>query len=189
MWYDSREQIKSGTRAHGDRIGWPQMPPEQIPGMKKYFQEHSLDQVFNRVWTGGITSIKASKHAYGYFWFIFFYALYFILILYMNRKKTWLLLKEHIFLFLFLVCYFGVFFGLNAWWNYLGPSVRHILTLFLPFLFVVNLIIRQLPEKKLYIAGRTLRVDVVFNVFISVVLLYNVYIIMTTRLYAMTGGM
>ncbi|HPG40390.1 MAG TPA: hypothetical protein PLP19_15580 [bacterium] len=189
MWYDSREQIKSGTRAHGDRTGWPQMPPEQIPSMKKYFQEHTLAQVFNRVWTGGITSIKASKQAYGYFWFIFLYTLYFILILFMNRKKTWLLLKEHIFLFLFLFCYFGVFFGLNAWWNYLGPSVRHILTLFLPFLFVVNLIIRQLPEKKPTIAGRTLRVDVIFNVFISVVLLYNVYIIMTTRLYAMTGGM
>lgn len=189
MWYDSREQMKSGTRAHGDRVGWPQMPPEQIPGMKKYFQEHTLAQVFNRVWTGGITSIKASKQAYGYFWFIFFYTLYFLLVLFMNRVRAWQLLKQHLFLFLFLFCYFGVFFGLNAWWNYLGPSVRHILALYLPFMFVVNLIITQLPEKKLKILRRPVHVDVVFNVFISILLLYNVYIILTARLYSMNGGM
>jgi hypothetical protein len=30
MWYDSWEEAKKGTRAHGDRVGWPDMPATAI---------------------------------------------------------------------------------------------------------------------------------------------------------------
>ncbi|MBN2412342.1 hypothetical protein JXQ31_11675 [candidate division KSB1 bacterium] len=188
MWYDSREEMKSGTRAHGDREGWPDMAPEMIPSPKKYFQEHSIGQVFNRVWTGAVTSLKANKHAYGYFWYLFYYLIYFLLLVLINLKKSVELAKEHIFLFLFLISYFGVYFGLNAWWNYLGPSVRHILAIFLPFMFIVNYIVTLLPEKTLNIWRYQVSFEKVFNVFISIMLIYDIYTILTFRLITIMAG-
>jgi len=188
MWYDSREEMKSGTRVHGDREGWPKMPAEMIPSSKKYFQEHSIGQVFNRVWTGLVTSIKANKHAYGYFWYLFYYFLFFVIMVILNFKKSLHLAREHIFLLLFLVSYFGVYFGVNAWWNYLGPSVRHILAIFLPLMFIVNYIIKLLPETRINIWRYNVNFVKVFNVFIYIILIYDVYTILTVRLLTMMAG-
>jgi hypothetical protein len=33
MWYDTHEQVMTGTRVHGDRQGWPDLPPQEIPSM------------------------------------------------------------------------------------------------------------------------------------------------------------
>ncbi|MCE7984836.1 MAG: hypothetical protein DYG89_26995 [Caldilinea sp. CFX5] len=43
MWYDSWEEAKQGTRAHGARVGWPDMPPEEIPSLRKYLREHTAE--------------------------------------------------------------------------------------------------------------------------------------------------
>lgn len=55
MWYDSWEEAKQGTRAHGDRVGWPDMPPEAIPSLSKYLREHTNEQIVNRFVDGGRT--------------------------------------------------------------------------------------------------------------------------------------
>ena len=31
IWYDSWDDVMQGTRVHGDRVGWPDMPEDQIP--------------------------------------------------------------------------------------------------------------------------------------------------------------
>ena len=188
MWYDSRQEMKSGTRAHGDRTGWPDMPADQIPSAKKYLREHSLSHVMHRIIHGGITSIKAAKRAYGYFWYLFFYLVFFIYMVIKNWKASLDLLKQHFFLVMYLASYFGAYFILNAWWNYLGPSVRHILALFLPFMFIVNLIILMLPDHHIRIAGKRINVYLVFQVAVSLYLIFDLYFILSARLYAMTGG-
>jgi hypothetical protein len=39
-WFDSWPEAEALTKAHRDRAGWPQMPPEQIPSPGKYWREH-----------------------------------------------------------------------------------------------------------------------------------------------------
>lgn len=34
MWYDSWDEAERGTKAHGDRDGWPNMPADQIPSFR-----------------------------------------------------------------------------------------------------------------------------------------------------------
>ena len=51
IWYDSWGEAKFGTKAAGDREGWPDMAEEEIPSLTKYLNEHSaadIAQRFNR---------------------------------------------------------------------------------------------------------------------------------------------
>ena len=45
IWYDSWDEVLAGTRAHGDRLGWPDMPAEEIPSASAYLQTHSLSEM------------------------------------------------------------------------------------------------------------------------------------------------
>lgn len=49
MWYDNWAQAKRGTRAHGDREGWPKMSESKLPSARKYFASHSAPQIARRV--------------------------------------------------------------------------------------------------------------------------------------------
>lgn len=48
MWYDYWAEAKEGTKAAGDRDGWPDMPDEDIPSLTKYLEEHTLAQIVQR---------------------------------------------------------------------------------------------------------------------------------------------
>lgn len=57
FWCDSWAQAEAATKAHGDRVGWPTMPADQIPGPAKYLREHTPRQIaarfahgFEEVW-------------------------------------------------------------------------------------------------------------------------------------------
>ncbi len=52
VWYDSWEEVENGTKLYGDRIGWPNMPEENIPSFNKYLNEHSIDDIINRFFYG-----------------------------------------------------------------------------------------------------------------------------------------
>ena len=52
VWYDSWGEAKFGTKAAGDREGWPQMPAEEIPSLTKYLEEHTTAQILGRLASG-----------------------------------------------------------------------------------------------------------------------------------------
>lgn len=48
VWYDSWGEAKFGTKAAGDREGWPDMPKDEIPSLTKYLNEHSATDILRR---------------------------------------------------------------------------------------------------------------------------------------------
>ena len=76
---NSWEQAEQGTKAAGDRRGWPKLPADQIPSMGKYLREHSINQIALRLFYGGRTVISNLRHSFGYFNYIALYiSLFFI---------------------------------------------------------------------------------------------------------------
>ena len=137
IWYDSWADVKKGTRAHGDRVGWPKMPPDQIPSLKKYFQEHSFDQFIGRLLKGLIKVPAKAFYSYGFFKYLCLYFSICILIIIRDYPKFWELLKNHrkyIFL-LYAVVYFFGYYLLYAFYTSITSGVRLPLAQFLPAMF------------------------------------------------------
>lgn len=72
VWYDSWMEAKAGAKAAGDREGYPDLSPEEIPSIQKYLREHSAQQIIDRFRIGaqrlfefGCTR-EDSVHRYGY---------------------------------------------------------------------------------------------------------------------------
>lgn len=137
VWYDSWEEVKQGTRAHGDRVGWPDMPAEQIPSLGKYVREHSLQQIAERFTQGLKIVWNMVMTSYGYGLFVLLYALAGALLLWQGRQHFGALLRQsdQLVLIGFVLCYFVSYLLLYAWYTRIAYGNRFVLALFLPLLF------------------------------------------------------
>ena len=137
IWYDSWEEVKLGTRAHGDRIGWPDMPPEQIPSLRKYLDDHTAAQILERVSQGLKSVWSMALTSYGYAPFVLMYGAASMLLLWQERRFLSAQFSRHalVVLSIFVIGYFVGYLLLNAWYTRIAFGNRFVLALFLPMLF------------------------------------------------------
>ncbi len=161
MWYDSWDDAVAGTRAYGDRKGWPDMPPDQIPSLRKYLREHSAKQIVMRFVNGADTMrkaiIKSSGYTpFGYASFLLLYLCFVLLVVIQNRRLCGDLLRDKslaIRLF-FIVSYFTVYLALYAWYTPIASGNRFFLALFLPAIFSFAWLISYATEQGLHFSVR-----------------------------------
>jgi hypothetical protein len=138
FWYDSWDEVVQGTRAHGDRVGWPDLPADQFPGPTKYFREHTPSQAIWRI-ARGLNIIRRNVFS---LWTCGNYALLYLaftgaVIAGQPRDfARWLGIGRRSLLAAFLAAYFGGYLILYAWFAVVSPPPRMPLALFLPALYV-----------------------------------------------------
>ena len=66
VWYDNWAQASVGMCRHGDGVGWPDMPADQIPSAAKYWRSHTVGQIAARVAGGFKDMAVRSYRTYGY---------------------------------------------------------------------------------------------------------------------------
>ena len=66
VWYDNWAQASVGMYRHGDGVGWPDMPADQIPSAAKYWRSHTVGQIAARVAGGFKDMAVRSYRTYGY---------------------------------------------------------------------------------------------------------------------------
>lgn len=139
MWYDSSDEVKQGTRAHGDRVGWPDMPEEQIPSFRKYVREHSLNEILGRFTRGFRDLRNRIIRSYGYAEFLLAYVIALVLLYIQNRglRPSLLLRGVQPSVLLFVLGYFIGYTLLYAWYTPIASGDRFILSLFLPAMLVI----------------------------------------------------
>ena len=190
FWYDTWEQVKQGTNAHGDRVGWPDMPTDEIPTMSKYLREHTARQIYDRFRNGAILITSQVANSYGYFKYVVFYATVLIAALVKYRARTIQFVRSDLSLSIFLALYFFAYFLLYAWFS---PMVdggnRLILAQFLPLLFTIAVGLHHL------LSGAQTRIFsyqfdalTLINLVMLVYLIFDVHFILTERINMMYGG-
>lgn len=189
MWYDSWEEAQQGTHAHGDRHGWPDMPPELIPSPAKYLREHTTAQILGRISDGARVVIERCMNSYGFFNYVLIYAGFALLLVALNLRRSIELVRKHLFLTLFLLSFFVVYFLLYAWYVPIDAGERFILSLFLPFMFTASTIIVQL-SKGSSVKFRATRVPLLslFNTIVLFVISVDIYFVLTHKILTMNGG-
>jgi len=193
IWYDSWGEAIEGTKAHGDRVGWPDMPTEEIPSASSYFREHSMAQIGQRFATGFLIVLVSMTTSYGYLKYIIILMGLVLGLVLFNRQRTAAILKEFPYVALFAASYFTAFMMLYAWYWPIAAGNRLVLAQFSPFMFTLAFIIYRLYEKQLPIklsrhSARTVHLGKLLNWVILGTLLFDGYIILTVRIGTLYGG-
>ncbi|MDB5335479.1 MAG: hypothetical protein JWN70_1098 [Planctomycetaceae bacterium] len=139
VWYDSWDEVKAGTRAHGDRVGWPDLPPDQIPSLTKYLREHTAQQALTRLARGLVRyTLLVCVYSYGYAEFALLYFALLGVLFWQNRRglDLWQEWHRHGSAVLFVGLYFGGYLLLYAWFAPVSTGHRFVLTLYLPALWL-----------------------------------------------------
>lgn len=140
IWYDDWGDAIEGTRAYGDRIGWPTLPPEHLPGPLKYWREHTVGDIGSRL-AGGFKQMAVDL--WSTFWALKFALIFVALALFTiwpRRALVPVLARNHLPLVGFVVLYFGTYLTLSAFYAPISGTgvARFTLALLLPLLFVAS---------------------------------------------------
>jgi hypothetical protein len=189
IWYDSWEEAKQGTRAHGDRVGWPDMPPDEIPSMSKYLREHTLQQITGRFVNGGLSVLNNMVHSYGYFKYIVIYSCLLIIAIIRYWRRASQAVTSNPTLCLFLVIYFAGYFLLYSWYAPIVDGNRLILGQFIPVMFTISVGLHTLLRSSRLMAGEhSVPTTVIYNSAILTVVIADIYLVLTERVGTMYGG-
>jgi hypothetical protein len=184
MWYDSWEEVKQGTKAHGDRKGWPDMPPEEIPSLSKYLREHTIQQMVDRMWNGLKILHQRSAESYGYYRYVLIYFAFLLILVIVNGRHSIEMAVKYPFLLLFCLAYFVAYLFGYAWYTPIASGTRFTLALFLPFMFATSYAIQTQPTRYLPVRpfGAKIKLQDVFNVSVLFILSLDIYFVLTKRI-------
>ena len=189
IWYDSWEQAKQGTRAHGDRVGWPDMPPEELPSLSKYLREHTTDEIIQRFVDGGQRTLTNMQQSYGYFKYIVIYLGLLGVAAIWNWREAYRIVTSKPVACLFVPMYFAAYFMLYAWYVPIAQGNRFALGQFLPLMLVLSLGIRTLsPPLQIRVGQRTVRLWDSAGLLVLAVIVVDIYLVLTQRIGTMPGG-
>jgi hypothetical protein len=104
-WYDNWAQASLGTIRHGDGVGWPDLPPDQIPSASKYWQSHTAGQIAARVAGGFKDMVVRSYRTYGYLKYVAWYIALLALVILSNTTVFASLVRRNAPLVSFLALY------------------------------------------------------------------------------------
>lgn len=191
FWYDSWPEAKQGTFAHGDSVGWPDMPEEDIPSLGKYLREHTLTQIVSRPLIGlGKTLLLHGTSSYGYWKYVVIYSLSALVVVALNFRTSLKLADQYHFAVLFGLSFFVGYALLFGWYAPISYGRRFMLSLFCPYMFTTSAVLAAPPLKSqpVRLAGVEVRWIDVLNLVVFAVFLVDLYFILTSRVVTMYGG-
>jgi len=104
-WYDNWAEASVGTLRHGDGVGWPDMPADQIPSASKYWRSHTTSQIAARVADGFSDMLVRSYRTFAYFKYIAWYLAMLAIVILSNTAAFTGLVRRNAALAAFLVLY------------------------------------------------------------------------------------
>ncbi|MFM7181629.1 MAG: hypothetical protein ACKO2G_09220 [Verrucomicrobiales bacterium] len=141
FWCESWEDATSRTRAAGDRDGWPDLPPDQIPSAGNYLKKHGVAEIPARIVRGADAIWDSMKNSYGYLPFVIALGAACVFVMWRRRLLLRRWFRKRPATVLALLSFFGGYFLLIAWYSQIISGNRFILGLFLPFVFTCMLVL------------------------------------------------
>ncbi|MCQ3931117.1 MAG: hypothetical protein DPW16_11730 [Chloroflexi bacterium] len=190
IWYDNKAEVEAptSTKAHGDSVGWPDLPDDELPSLQKYLRETTPREFWERMVFGAKLSFR--RHimpgSYGYSPYIVGYPLIVLLLALMayfnqpQRAEFMRLLGEHRYLLLYVVLFWVGYSLLYLFYMQISGGQRFMLALFLPLMFSATMAMNLPLFQTLYVnmSGERVRWVSLANVILFFMLiahaLYNV---------------
>ena len=191
VWYDNWPQASIGTIKHGDGVGWPDMPGDELPSAPRYWREHTVGQIADRVAGGFWDMVDRSYKTYWYFKYVALYTLFALAVIVKRRADVVKLIGAYPAMFAFLVMYKAVYlFGIAFYEPVSGTgTARFLLAHILPYLFVLSLLFARAPFRSTEwtVAGTKITTGH-FHLLVSVILAFDLIFTLWPRLMTTYGG-
>ena len=191
IWYDNWPQASIGTIKHGDGVGWPAMPAEDLPSASKYWREHTVAQIAGRIGAGLWDMIDRSYKTYWYFKYLVLYLGVAIAIAVTRRRElagTW---RRSPAAAAFLLIYGATYLlGIAFYAPVSGTGTSRFLIAHLtPLFFVLSLFLAGDPGRRTEwtVGGATIGVPH-FHLLVSVSLAFDIAFVIWPRLMTTYGG-
>jgi hypothetical protein len=155
VWYDSWDEAERGTKAHGDRRGWPRMPAEDLPSARKYWREHTVSQIAARLGNGIATVFRVAWSSYGYLKYAAIYFLFALLFTFQHPRRA----RDLLFrggasaASVFIISYFTLYLLLYSWYTPIADGNRLTLSLFLPGVAAIGYYLVRAGGHPIRVAG------------------------------------
>jgi hypothetical protein len=189
LWYDSWREAELGTKAHGDRNGWPDMPANEIPSFQRYIGEHSARQILGRFVQGASLTVQEATGSYGYAKYILLFGLALAAALCLQPRSLGGIFQRHKQHIAFAGVYILVYALFYSWYAQIAGGNRLVLGLFLPVLLTLAFGLRLTLGSRMiqwHGAGIGL-VDLTHGLILLVVML-DIYFVTTQRVLTTFGG-
>ena len=140
IWYDSWEEVESGTKLYGDRVGWPEISEDEIPSFSKYINEHTFSEIINR-FAKGFKSIITYYFSINEFTGAITLSTILLIYFLHHKKKTLqfsnkLRYKNNNFKLYILFNSLILFIG-AAWYSVIAPIPRFTILIIIPVYFLL----------------------------------------------------
>jgi len=164
MWCDSSTEAWEFLSAHGGKDQWRVLPPDQLPSFSKYWREHSVAQIVQRLARGCHHLTTQNAMAIGYYKFVVAFVVAAGVLWARQNRRARRLFGEKPFAAAFCVLFFGVYVLLYAWYDTIINDTRFVLSIFLPFVFAASIFVLRLGKDRIIsLAGRQLPFEQFFS--------------------------
>jgi len=190
IWCESWKDVERTVKAAGDREGWPDLPPEEIPSFKNYLRDHSAAEIGGRVATGISRVFNTMARGPGFLWFGLAYVGFAAGLAFWKRRVLLRVFLKRPLPTLALLAYFLGYGLLMAWYSQIIQGNRFVLALFLPFLFTLSVFLVRFSRRVVVPCGGFGEVPIltIFNTVISIWLLVDILITCLFRISSFYGG-
>ena len=190
IWYDEMEQAYLGeARYHFAERAPAELPADQIPSLRKYIREHTLQQAFDRFKNGMYNELAVIGWQFSVTNYQLAYAWIFFLALLVDQKNNLRTAKKYPYVIAFALLFFLGYLAAFAWYSPIASGRRFVYGLYIPFLFAVFAAINGLARQQIIAPsnGKTplslTRFFTTTNLIIFFTLFYNIWVVLTTSLF------
>ncbi len=189
MWYDSWDEVKAGTRAHGDRIGWPTIPAEDLPGPARYVRDHTAQDIWHRLAAGSRRLLDDARGPHGFGRYAILYAAVCGAIALRERRRLLTHLRRAPTVVLFVGGFFVLYLSGFAWFGPVNYGERLLQSLFLPWLYTCSVVGHRLTVSRvLQVRGRSMALSGCLEAAVSALAIPDGAIAFGWRILRLSGG-
>jgi hypothetical protein len=189
IWCDSWEEalaISDKAKAAG---GWKNLPADEIPSPANYWKTHTPAEIATRLAKGASRVFESMSKSYGYFPFLVVLTAAALVVALIKRRLVWRQLCKRPFPMVALICYFGGYFVLIAWYSQIIMGNRFILALFLPYVFTLMVFLTTFSRRlRVRVGNSRVSVPAVFQAGFSLWLAVEIFVICLYRIPFQYGG-
>ncbi|MFL7893289.1 MAG: hypothetical protein AB8I56_14615 [Anaerolineales bacterium] len=191
IWYDDWEEVEVEEAKHQFVTQWPaHLAEEELPSLRNYLRDHTWEQIADRFESGlqaQYKNIFLKSFGVSNYWIS--YLLIFLFGIFIQFDGFRKFLKSNLVPIVFVILYFAGYLFAFAWYCPIACGRRFIYALYIPFLIVIFLVMRELVKYQPGDPGKVEnKIDLsryfsASNLIIAISLIFDIWLVTTNVLF------